>query len=350
MKNIARLMLIVIMLVLLAACGKKSNVLYVFNWSDYINPDLVKQFEEAYDCEVRESYFESNENMLTKIESSRQAYDIIVPSGDHVTILAQKELLEPLDKSKLTNYGNLDPQLLLKAQSFDPENKFSVPYFWGITGLMYNKKHVPQSVIEQKSWSILGDAYFSGKQKVTMLEDAREVIGAALIFAGHDLNDASEAALADAEKILDIWDKNITQYDSESYKNEVADGTSWLAQAYNGDALQQMAQNSDLDFFLPVEGSSLWMDNMVILKSSQNKELAYKFIDFLLEAENAKLNAEYTQYPTPNKAAYDHLDETQKMNELIYPRPEYLEKCTMIQFLGEKIKGVDALFEKIRLN
>lgn len=350
MNKIIIILLALVLLLSVSGCGKKTRVLYVFNWADYLAPELVKSFEDTYNCDVKESYFESNENMLTKIESSRQSYDIVVPSGDHVSILAQKGLLEVLDKSKLNNYANLDPALLLKAQSFDPLNHCSIPYFWGITGLMYNKKYVPEKVIQSQSWAALGDPFFADKQKVTMLEDAREVIGAALVYSGHNLNDTSIASLADAEKVLAVWDKNVTQYDSESYKNEVADGTTWLAQAYNGDALQQMAQNADLGFYLPKEGSSLWMDNLVILKSSQNKDLAYQFIDFLLTAENAKINAEYTQYPTPNRAAYKLLNAADRANTLIYPTQEYLDKCTMIQFVGEGIKGIDALFEKIRLN
>ena len=183
-----------------------------------------------------------------------------------------------------------------------------------------------------------------------MLDDAREVIGAALILNGYDLNDTSEAALKAAEKTLQEWDKNITQFDSDSYKNEVPDGTTWIAQAYNGDALQQMNDNPDLDFFLPVEGSSLWMDNIVMLKSSKNKELAYKFIDFLLDAENAKRNAEYTQYATPNKAASLLLHEDVKSNLLAYPPQEYLAKCYMINAIGEEVKKIDVLFEAIKLN
>ncbi len=350
MKRTLIFALAIVLLIGAFGCARKQKVLYVFNWSDYIDPGLVKQFEETYGVDVKESYFESNENMLTKIESSRQSYDIVVPSGDHVTILAQKGMLLELDKSKLNNYQNLDPQLLQKAQTFDPQNRYAVPYFWCLTGLMYNKTLVPESVAMAQSWSALAHPHFSGKQKVTMLDDAREVIGAALIYSGHDLNDASPEALADAEKVLLEWDRNITQFDSESYKNEVPDGTSWLAQAYNGDALQQIAQNQDLAFYLPVEGTCMSMDSMVILKSSQNQDLAYQFIDFLLAAENAKTNAEYTQYPTPNRAAYQHLSQEVTSNELIYPKPEYLAKCKMIQFLGERIKGVDALFEKIKLN
>lgn len=342
--------ILVISLILAGACAKKLPVLYIFNWSDYIDPELIKEFEAENNCRIKYSTYDSNENMLTKIKSSRESFDLVFPSGDHVNILRAAELLEPLDNGKLSNFKNLDLALLEKAQSFDEGNRYAIPYFWGLTGLMFNKRYVPEDLVSSRSWNILADKFFTDKNKVTMLDDAREVIGAALILNGYDLNDTSEAALKAAEKTLQEWDKNITQFDSDSYKNEVPDGTTWIAQAYNGDALQQMNDNPDLDFFLPVEGSSLWMDNIVMLKSSKNKELAYKFIDFLLDAENAKRNAEYTQYATPNKAASLLLHEDVKSNLLAYPPQEYLAKCYMINAIGEEVKKIDVLFEAIKLN
>lgn len=342
--------ILVISLLLAGACAKKLPVLYIFNWSDYIDPELIKEFEAENNCRIKYSTYDSNENMLTKIKSSRESFDLVFPSGDHVNILRAAELLEPLDNAKLSNFKNLDLALLEKAQSFDEGNRYAIPYFWGLTGLMFNKRYVPEDLVSSRSWNILADKFFTDKNKVTMLDDAREVIGAALILNGYDLNDTSEAALKAAEKTLQEWDKNITQFDSDSYKNEVPDGTTWIAQAYNGDALQQMNDNPDLDFFLPVEGSSLWMDNIVMLKSSKNKELAYKFIDFLLDAENAKRNAEYTQYATPNKAASLLLHEDVKSNLLAYPPQEYLAKCYMINAIGEEVKKIDVLFEAIKLN
>lgn len=350
MKRVLIAILLLAALLLGGACQKKVRTLYVFNWSDYMDPELVQEFERLHNCRVRIPTYDSNENMFAKIESTRQSFDIAVPSGDHVTLLAQKGYLEPLDKQKLGNWINLDAKLLEKAARFDPGNQYAVPYFWGLTGLLYNKKQVPAEVLATQSWSILGHSHFSGKQKVTMLEDAREVVGAALVHRGYGVNDTSPGALAAASEILAIWDKNITQYDSESYKNEVADGTTWLAQAYNGDALQQMELKEDLGFFLPVEGTSLWMDSMVILKSSQNKELAYEFLNFLLDAENARKNADYVMYATPNAEAYKMQDPAFTGNPLIYPPAEYLDKCQMIEFLGDRIKPLNDLFEQIRMN
>jgi spermidine/putrescine transport system substrate-binding protein len=215
---------------------------------------------------------------------------------------------------------------------------------------MFNKLYVPKELIAKQSWSIVGDPFFKDKNKVTMLDDAREVIGAAMVYNEFDLNDTSEASLKAARKTLTEWDINITQFDSDSYKNEVPDGTTWVAQAYNGDAMQQMAENSDLDFVLPKEGSSLWMDNIVILKSSNNKDLAYKFLDFLMEVNNAKRNSEYTQYATPNKAAHELLAAEIKNNPFIYPSEEYLKKCYMIKAIGNEVKKIDALYEAIKMN
>lgn len=351
MKKTTYILLAIVLLIAIAftGCKAKQRTLYIFNWSDYIDPELLKQFEQDNNCKVKYSTYDSNENMLTKIKSSRESFDVVFPSGDHVSILAAASMLEPLDRTKLNNFPNLDPTLLKMAESFDPGNKFSVPYFWGLTGLIYNKQNVPPEVMADSSWNILGQPFFNGKNKITMLDDAREVVGAALISKGFDLNDTSDAAMKAASEVLTVWDKNITQYDSDSYKNEVPDGTTWMAQAYNGDALQQMADNKDLGFILPKEGSSLWMDNMVILKSSTNKDLAYKFLDFLIDAENARINAEYTQYATPNKAAADMLEPAIKNNPLIYPPQSYLDKCYMIKSLGDKIKAIDTAFEKIKM-
>ena len=131
----------------LGGCGSKKPTLYIFNWSDYIDPDLLREFEQENDCRIRYSTFDSNENMLTKVKSSTQSFDLIFPSGDHVTILNELGLLEEIDKSKLSNYANLDKSLLKMAESFDAENRYAIPYAWGLTGLLYNKDYVPEEIV-----------------------------------------------------------------------------------------------------------------------------------------------------------------------------------------------------------
>lgn len=337
------------LVIMIVSCSpRQGRVLYIFNWTDYISDDIIQDFEKKYNCKIVYDTYNSNENMLTKILTTKSSYDIVVPSGDHVAIMIQKDILEPINKFKLTNYVNLDKSVLEKASVFDPENTYSIPYFWGTTGLIYNKKYVPVSILQSESWNILADKFFQNKNKITMLDDAREVIGAALITAGFSPNDTSEKALEAAKEILKKWDANVSQFDSDSYKNEIQDGTTWLAQAYNGDAMQIIESNPDIDFILPMEGTSIWIDSIVIPKSSENKELAYKFIDFLLEAENGKLNAEFVQYPTPNSASLQLLSDEVKNNPLIYPGVDYLKKCSMIQNIGNKVLLIDKIWQDIR--
>jgi spermidine/putrescine transport system substrate-binding protein len=160
----------------LSGCAKSKETLYIFNWSDYIDPDIISEFEAANNCRIKYSTFDSNENMLTKVKSTTESFDLIFPSGDHVSILRELDMLEELDRSKLQNYPNLDPSLLAKAASFDQGNKYSIPYAWGLTGLLYNKEYVPQEIVASGGWNVLADSFFDGKNKITMLDDAREVI------------------------------------------------------------------------------------------------------------------------------------------------------------------------------
>lgn len=344
-----RIMTILCIILTLVSCtSKQQKVLYVFNWTDYISDDLIKKFEKENNCKVIYDTYNSNENMLTKLLTTKSSYDIVVPSGDHVTIMAQKGLLEPINTKKLKNYANLDQTILEKSRSFDPDNKYSIPYFWGTTGFVYNKKYVPNNVIESNSWNIIAHPFFKGKNKVTMLDDPREVIGSALVLSGYNPNETSEIALKKAEDVLMSWDESISQFDSDSYKNEIQDGTTWLAHSYNGDALQIMDSNPDIGFILPKEGNSLWIDSIVIPKYAENKDLAYKFIDFLLDAENGKINAEYVQYATPNKASLELLSDEVKNNPLIYPNQAYLSLCTMIQNIGDDVLKLDRIWQKLR--
>ncbi len=346
-----RLILIVTAAVMLISCGKTvPKKLYVFNWTDYIEAELIKQFEDQYDCKVIYDTYNSNENMLTRILNSEASYDIAVPSGDHVAIMMKKGLLEKLDKTKLPNWKNLDESILIKAKTFDEDNDYSVPYFWGTCGLMYNRKYIPDEEMQGASWRKLGDPQYNGKNVITMLDDVREVVGAALVTAGYSVNETSDEALAAAREILGQWDKNISQFDSDSAKNEIQDGTTWLAQIYNGDAMQIMDENEDIGFVLPKEGSSLWIDCLVILKNAENKDLAYKFINFLNEAGVAAANAEYVQYATPNKAALDMLPEDMRENSIIYPTDDFLMKSYPLKDIGEQIIKIDKLWEDMRGN
>lgn len=350
MKKILIWINIILLVFIMTSCKQnKTQKLYVFNWTDYIDPQLIKDFEKEYNCKVIYDTYNSNENMLTKIMNSTISYDIVCPSTDHIVTMVNQGLVEKLDKSKLIGYENLDTLILNNCAKFDPGNQYAVPYFWGTTGIIYNKTKVPESVMKDVSWDIFADSKY--EKKISMLDDMRCVIGSALLAAGFNYNDASEAALAKAREHLIKWDKNILHYDTDAYKNEIQDGTVYFAQAYSGDALQIMGQNENIGFTLPKEGAELWVDSWVILKNAENKDLAYKFINYvILNPENAKRNALYVQYATTNKKAYSILPDDIKNNKIVYPSEEYLKKCDVTRNVGEKIKNMNKLWEEIKNN
>ena len=348
MKN--RVFLIIIFISLLTSfLYSNDNKLYVFNWTEYIDPEIVTEFEEKYNCEVIEDYFDSNESMLTKVVNATKSYDLVCPSGDHVQIMVEMNLLEELNKNKLPNWKHLNPIILDRLNSFDDVEKYAMPYFWGVTGILYNPEFVSLEKENRASWDIFKNVAYMNK--LMMLDDAREVVGAALISAGYSANDFSSIALSKAEQHLIEWDKNISQYHSDAYKNDVPQGEVWIAQAYNGDALQVIREFPKLKFALIDEGATYWIDSFVMLKNAENKELAYKFLNFLLEPEIAARNAEWVEYATPNLTAYnDFIDEESKNNDLIYIPEEYLVNCYPIKYLGANVLSISSLYEKICLN
>ena len=349
MKKMLNIIILVVLMLGIMSCSLGTKqVLYVFNWTDYIAPELIRKFERQNNCKVIHDFYNSNENMLTKVLTSSNPYDIIVPSGDHVQIMMEMDLLSKIDKTLLNFYHNLDPTILSKSQVYDPTNEFSIPYFWGTTGFIYNTRYLSHEMMADVSWDFIGHEDFYERNVITLLDDYREVIGAALIFNGFDSNDYSDEALEIARETLLRWKPNISQFDSDSFKNDVQDGTIHFGMAYNGDALQVMEENDDIGFTLPREGSVIWVDFLVIPKDSANKELAHKFIDFLLEENNALINTEYVQYATPNIAAFELLDDEIKDNTNIYPTSEYMDKSYMTLNVGYNVLKFDEIWQEIR--
>jgi len=349
MKRLLTVVLIVVVLFCLLSCqGRQRQVLYVFNWTDYIAPELIRKFERRYNVRIVYDTYNSNENMLTKLMTTRAAYDIIVPSGDHVSMMVEMGLLAEIDKSLLTNYHNLNPMILKKSLDYGLDGMFGVPYFWGTSGFIYDRRYLSDVEMEDVSWNFIADERFRNRRLITLLDDMREVVGVALIMNGFDPNTYSSVALAIARATLLEWNANVAQYDSDSFKNEIQDGTIWLGMAYNGDALQVMSENDNVGFVLPREGSTLWIDFLCIPANSQNKELAHKFINFLLEPEIALINAEWVMYATPNSAAYELLPAEIRNNRNIYPDDEYMERSHLVKYIGDNILKMDEIWQEIR--
>lgn len=295
-----------------AGCEKKPE-LHIYTWSDYIAPEVIQAFEEANDCTVVVDTFDSNEAMYAKLKAGGTGYDIIMPSSYQIDTMAREGMIVELDHSKLPNVrANFDQRFA--GQILDPSFKYNVPYAVTYTGFMYLKDKIPSDT-DINSWAVLGCEAL--RQKISVLDDQREIIGAGLMYLGYKINsDSAEEIDAAVNQVL-AWKANIRKFDSESYKTEVASGATFVGLGYSTDATQVIVGDEeagapardDIGFALPKEGFTIAFDEMVIAADAPQPELAYKFIDFIYDGENAKTNMEYICGPNPVKPGIDALDD-----------------------------------------
>ncbi|MBS4202043.1 ABC transporter substrate-binding protein [Bacillus sp. FJAT-49732] len=308
-----------------------GNVLNVYNWGDYIDPDLIKKFEKETGMKVIYETFDSNEAMMTKISQGGTSYDISVPSEYAISKMKEEGLLLPLDHSKLPNLKYIDKRFM--DLSFDPKNQYSIPYFWGTVGIVYNPKMLGGKKIT--SWNDLWDPDL--KNQIFLVDGAREVIGMGLNSLHYSLNETNEERLLEARSKLDKLTPNIKAIIGDEIKLLVANEEAAIGVTWSGEAADIMSENEDLDYVVPEEGSNLWFDNMVIPKSAQNVEGAHKFINFMLDPENAAQNAEYIGYSTPNAKALEYMPEEITSDQRFYPSPELTERLEVYDNLGKKM-------------
>ena len=319
-----------------AGCEQKPE-LHIYTWSDYIAPEVVEGFEKTYGCKVVIDTFDANETMYAKLKAGGTGYDIIMPSSYLVPVMAKEGLIAELDHSRMQNVKkNFDPRFA--TQILDPSFKYNVPYAVTYTGFMYIKDKIPEGV-DVASWKVLENPAFKGK--VTLLDDIREVIGAGLMANGWSLASKDPAQIEKAVETVLAWRKNIRKFDAESYKTEVSSAATWIGHGYSTDTTQVIvgdeeageAPRSDIGFALPKEGFSIAFDEMVLAKDAPNAELAYKFMDYIYDGENAKVNMEYIMGPNPVKPGIDALDE--EYRRLIVLDDETISRGQVIMPLDE---------------
>ena len=323
------------------AGGGAKKTLTVFTWADYLSEKAKTGFEKANNCTVVIDTFDSNEAMLAKLESGASGYDVLVPSSYAVQALKRKDMVQPLDHSKIPNLKNVDADYLAKA--LDSKMEVSVPYMLAPTCLCYLESKVPNPV---ESWSMLDRADLKGR--ITLLDDMREVIGAALKFLGHPLNSVDPAQLAAARDVAIGWKKNIAKFENEQYKTGIASGEFYLVHGYAGDLIQASEENEDMQIFIPQEGTSFPCDDLCIPKGAKELELAHAFINHLCAPEVAAENMEWIGYRAPNSAAYPHLSEDFRGSPLLFPPPELFAKCEPIGDLGDKLSLWTTEWDKIK--
>ena len=327
--------------------SKLASELYFYNWSDYIDPETLELFEQEYGVRVIYDTYDANEDMIAKVRAGNSGYDIVVPSDYAVQIMVDEELIQPLDKSLLTNLGSMNTNYL--GVYFDPENRYSVPYLLGLTGIAYNSEFFPNGV---DSWSALFDpANLSAIQgKFSMLEDERETPGAALKFLGQSLNTTDAALLQQAQELLIAQKPFLAAYNSADVNRKLASGEYVIAHAWSGMAMQsrnglgdEFSGNPAINFIIPKEGGTIWMDNLVILNDSPNAYTAHVFINFLMRPEIAAQNAGYVGYITPNADAVPLLP--QEVQDLyaagFAPNDELLKRLEWIKRSAESVAFTD---------
>lgn len=316
----------------------KENILNVYTWSNYIPDTVIREFEKEYGIKVNLSTYENNEIMYTKIKANKNAgYDIIMPSGYFVSRMIRQHLLEQLDKTKLTNWKNLDP-LFLKAD-YDPKAEYSVPYIWGITGIFYNKNYYAKNNI--KKWSDLWDKQYLNQ--LLLLDDIREVFAMALLSLGYSANDSDPQHIQAAFLKLKSLMKNVKVFSSDTVVSILIDEDARLGMAWNGDVYKASTDNHNLDFVFPEEGFVIWVDTITIPKNAPHKETAYQFINFLLRPEIGKMIALYTNFPITNGTAVQLLPKKIRDNPIIYPAKTILRRG---QFQKDINDTTLALYEK----
>ncbi|MBF0714402.1 ABC transporter substrate-binding protein [Gemella sp. GH3] len=323
-----------------------NNTLTIFNWGEYISPELIKKFEDETGISVIYETFDSNEALLTKLKSESTSYDIVVPSDYMIKKMIDADMLKKLDKSKIEGFENLDERLV--NQSFDYNNVYSVPYFWGTLGIVYNSNLVDEDMTFEK-WDDLWDSRL--KNEILLIDGAREMLGIALQSEGKSVNETNEVDLRLAERKLELLGSNIKAINSDEKIMLMSNNEAKVAVAFSGDANEMISNNEDLVYRVPKDGSNIWFDNMVIPKVSKNEEAAYKFINFMLRPENAAINAEYIGYSTPVKTALELLPEEIVSDEQFYPKEDIMKRLEVYQTQTQKIVQLqNDLFLEFKIN
>jgi len=323
-------------------CGKsKSPALKIYSWADYIDPELVAEFEQAQGCHLVIDTFDSNESMHSKLSAGATGYDVLVPSSYMVKTLVHEGKLQSLDHSKLPNLKHIDAAYLQRA--LDPGMKHSVPYMMAPTCMAWLSSKVNNA---EASYRMFDRTDLKGR--ITLLDDMREVLGAALRSLGFSINTKDSAQLAQARDVVIRWKKNIAKFDSEQYKSGIASSEFHLVQGYAGDLLQVAADNADIVVKIPQEGTAFSCDDLCIFKDSQMVDLAHRFIDFLCEPRVAAKNMEYIAYRAPNKSAYAMLSEDFRSNEVLFPSEEIFAKCEPIDELGDALALWSEMWDAVK--
>lgn len=325
--------------------GKDNNTIYFYNWGDYIDPEILSEFEKETGYTVIYETFDSNEAMITKVQQASTAYDLVIPSDYTIQMMVEKDLLLPLDYSKIKGMENIDSHFL--NQGFDPNNKYSIPYFWGSVGILYNTKQYSEE--EMSSWKNLWDKKY--ENEILIYDGAREIIGLGLQANGYSLNTTDTKILNDVTEDLKGFMSNVKAILGDEINLYMVQEEAPIGITFSGIAVSAINENESLNYVIPKEGSNIWFDNIVIPKTSQNKEGAYALINYLLRPDVAAKNADYVWYSTPNKEAMKLIDPEALEDPTLYPGDEIIERLEPYEYLGQEMTIIyNDLFLELKIS
>ena len=331
-------------------CGDSSQLadeIFLYNWSEYIDPDIMTQFEEECGVKVVETNFDSNETLLATLQAGGAEYDIIVPSDYMVTTLIDEGMVMELDYSVITNIANMDA--INVNQYFDPEQKYTVPWFWGTSGFAVDTNVVTEY---SNSWSMVFDPDSPYCGQISMLDDQRETIGAALMYLGYSINDIDPAHLEEAKNLLIDQSKCVKAYDSQTNDDLLISGETVLAHIWTGDALlasdPETGGKDGIVYVIPDEGCTIWQDNMMVPIGAPNPYTAMVFMNYTQFPEIAAQNAEWVGYATPNQASKEFIDPEMLEDESVYPTAETSARLQWIEDVGNAYELYDRIWTEFK--
>lgn len=308
-----------------------SGQVIVYNWGEYLDPDVIDLFEEETGIEVIYDEYETNETMYPKIESGATEYDVVCPSDYMIQKMIENDLLAEINFDNVPNSKNIDKNYYEQSKEFDPENKYSIPYCVGTVGILYNKTMVEEPV---DSWDILWNQKYA--DNILMQDSVRDAFMVALKKLGYSMNSTDKKELERAKEAL-IEQKPLTQaYVVDQVRDKMIGNEAAIGVIYSGEAIYTQRENPDLEYVIPKEGTNVWIDSWCILKSAPNKENAEKFINFLCRPDIALMNFEYITYSTPNTEARNLIeDEAIRNSEIAFPDLSKYNNLETFQYLGE---------------
>lgn len=332
---------VLVLSLLCLTLGLQAETLHLYTWADYISPEVVQKFEQQHHCKVVIDTFDSNESMFAKVKAGATGYDLVFPTAYMIQVMLAQGMIAPLDHKLIPNLPNIDPAVLAKVM--DKTMAHSVPYTLAYAAIAVRKDKLKDA---EATWAMFDRTAIAGR--MTLLDDMRESIGAALKSLGHSINTRDETQLAAARDVLIRWKKNLARFDNEGYKSGIDSAEFLLVHGYSGDLFQVQMENPKVEILIPREGVTIGCDEMVIPKTAKQSALAHAFINFVLDPAIAAENMEWMGYYCPNKPALEKVSPDFLKNPAITIPAELQAKCEVIEDLGLDLAKYTKVWDQVK--